>query len=110
MKKFLVLMVATLAAMQLTAAPVDPTTAMHTAKKYLSDQLYAGQIMSPAALNPVLVKAEMGDNKISQPVYYIFNTATTYLVIAGDDRATEILMVGDQPLDLNRAAPSRIGR
>ena len=102
MKKFLVLMVATLAAMQLTAAPVDPTTAMHTAKKYLSDQLYAGQIMSPAALNPVLVKAEMGDNKISQPVYYIFNTATTYLVIAGDDRATEILMVGDQPMDLNR--------
>lgn len=102
MKKILVLMVATLAAMQLAAAPVDPTTAMHTAKKYLSDQLYAGQIMSPAALNPVLVKAEMGDNKISQPVYYIFNTATTYLVIAGDDRATEILMVGDQPLDLNR--------
>jgi hypothetical protein len=101
MKKFLVLMVATLAAMQLAAAPVDPTTAMHTAKKYLSDQLYAGQIMSPAALNPVLVKAEMGDNKINQPVYYIFNTATTYLVIAGDDRATEILMVGDQPLDLN---------
>ena len=57
MKKILVLMVATLAAMQLAAAPVDPTTAMHTAKKYLSDQLYAGQIMSPAALNPVLVKA-----------------------------------------------------
>lgn len=102
MKKILVLMVATLAAMQLAAAPVDPTMAMHTAKKYLSDQLYAGQIMSPAALNPVLVKAEMGDNKISQPVYYIFNTATNYLVIAGDDRATEILMVGDQPLDLNR--------
>ena len=102
MKKFLFLAIAALAAIQLTAAPVDQTTAMHTAKKFLSNELYAGKMMASAALNPVLVKAEMGSTKLAQPVYYIFNTSTTYLVIAGDDRAEEILMVGDQPMDLNR--------
>jgi Peptidase C10 family. len=46
----------------------------------------------------MLLKAEMGDVKLHGPVYYIFNTATTFVVVAGDDRAEEILMVGDRPL------------
>ena len=102
MKKVLYLVIAVFAAMQMTAAPIDQFAAMHTAKAFLSNELYAGKMMAPAALNPVLVKAEMGNTKLAQPVYYIFNTSTTYLVIAGDDRAEEILMVGDQPMDLNR--------
>lgn len=58
--------------------------------------------MSPAAITPVLLKVEIGDIKRYQPVYYIFNTSTTFLVVAGDDRADEILMVGDRPLkDVN---------
>ena len=57
--------------------------------------------MSPAALNPVLLKAEPG-KRVDQPVYYIFNTSSTFIVVAGDDRADEILMVGDSPLtDIN---------
>ena len=102
MKKILLLAIAAMAVMQMASAPVDPNTAMHTAKKYLSEELYAGKMMASAALNPVLLKAEMGDTKLAQPVYYIFNTSTTYLVVAGDDRAIQILMVGDQPMDLNR--------
>ena len=74
MKKFLFLMVAALAAMQLTSAPVDQLTAMRVAKNYLTNNLYAGKIMAPAALNPVLIKAEMGNTKLAQPVYYIYNT------------------------------------
>ena len=59
-------------------------------------------MMSPAALTPVLLKAEMGSSKLNQPVYYIYNTATTFIVVAGDDRAVDILMVGDRPLsDVN---------
>ena len=58
--------------------------------------------MAPSAKQPVLLKAEMGSVMRHQPVYYIFNTSTTFLVVAGDDRAEEILMVGDRPLrDVN---------
>jgi len=65
--------------------------------------------MAPAAFNPVLLKAEMGDAKLGQPVYYIYNTSTTFLVIAGDDRAEEILMVGDRPLkDINNLPPGML--
>ena len=62
--------------------------------------------MSPAATIPVLLKAEEGTSKMLGPVYYIFNTATTFVVVAGDDRAEEILMVGDRPLkDINNLPP-----
>ena len=54
----------------------------------------------------MLLKAEMGDVKLHGPVYYIFNTATTFIVVAGDDRAEEILMVGDRPLsDVDNLPP-----
>ena len=106
MKKILFLMSAALVAMSLCAAPVDQVTALQKAKSYLTNELYAGKLMSPAALNPVLLKAEMGNVKLNQPVYYIYNTSTTFLVVAGDDRAEEILMVGDRPLkDINNLAP-----
>ncbi len=98
MKKILFLMAALLMAVSLTAAPVDQVTAQKIAKHYLSNELYAGRVMAPAALNPVLLKAELGNAKLNQPVYYIFNTSSTFLVIAGDDRAESILMVGDRPL------------
>ena len=102
MKKLLLLVTVALMAMSTFAAPVDQARAMRMAKSYLTNELYAGQIMAPAALNPVLLKMEVGDNKLNQPVYYIYNTSTTFLVIAGDDRAENILMVGDEALDPQR--------
>ena len=87
MKRILFLLIAALAAMQLSAAPVDASTAQRKAKSYLTNTLYAGKVMAPAALNPVLLKTEIGDTKMGKPVYYIFNTTTTFLVVAGDDRA-----------------------
>ena len=102
MKKLLFFLTAAIMAMSLSAAPVDQTTAMKKAQSFLKNELYAGQFMSPAATVPVLLKAEMGDAKVGTPVYYIFNTSTTFIVVAGDDRADEILMVGDRPLrDVN---------
>lgn len=101
MKKILFFLTAAIMAMSLSAAPVDQATAMRKAQNFLS-QHYAGKVMAPAALQPVLLKAEMGKAKINEPVYYIYNTATTFVVVAGDDRAEEILMVGDRPLkDVN---------
>lgn len=102
MKKILFFLTAAIMTMSLSAAPVDQYSAARKAQSFLTNELYAGKIMSPAALTPVLLKAEMGNSKINQPVYYIYNTATTFIVVAGDDRAEEILMVGDRPLsDVN---------
>ena len=110
MKKLFFFLTAAIAALSLTAAPVDQASAFRKAKSYLANELYAGKVMAPAALNPVLLKAEMGNPKLNQPVYYIYNTSTTFLVIAGDDRAEEILMVGDEPLkDINNLAPAMKG-
>lgn len=106
MKKLLFLLAAAITATSMLAAPVDQAAAMRKARSYLQNELYAGKIMAPAALNPVLLKAEMGNAKLNEPVYYIYNTSTTFLVVAGDDRAEEILMVGDRPLkDINNLAP-----
>ena len=102
MKKLLSLVTVILVTMSSFAAPVDQATAMKMAKAYLSNEMYAGRIMAPEALNPVLLKAEIGNTKLNKPVYYIYNTSTTYLVVAGDDRAENILMVGDAPLNPER--------
>ena len=98
MKKIFFFLTAAILAMSLTAAPVDQATATSKAQNFLS-KYYAGKVMAPAALQPVLLKVEMGDLSLRQPVYYIFNTSTTFIVVAGDDRAEEILMVGDRPLN-----------
>ena len=98
MKKLLFFLTAAMLAMSSMAAPVDQVTAARKAQSFLTDQFYAGRFMAPAATKPVLLKAELGHVKLNEPVYYIFNTSTTFVVVAGDDRADEILMVGDRPL------------
>ena len=101
MKKLLLLLTVALMAMSTIAAPVDQIQAKKLANNFLLNQLNAGTLMNPAAYSLQLVKTEIGNTKVSLPVYYIFNTATTYVVVAGDDRSEEILMVGDSPLDIN---------
>ncbi len=101
MKKIFFFLTAAIMAMSLCAAPVDLATATQKAQSFLSEY-YAGKMMAPSAVQPVLLKAEVGNVLRQQPVYYIFNTSTSFIVVAGDDRAEEILMVGDRPLrDVN---------
>ena len=88
-------------AMQLMAMPVDVSTAKNKAEQYLVQKVYAGKIMVPGATVATLIKTEMGD-KAQAPVYYIFNTATSFVIVSGDDRAEEILAYGDKPLNLDR--------
>ena len=107
MKKLLLLLTVAFATLSLCAAPVNEAAANKIAKSYLANEMYAGKIMAPAALTPVLIKTEVADEKLNQPVYYIYNTSTTFLVIAGDDRAERILMVGDHPLkDIKNLPPA----
>ena len=101
LKKSLLIIAALVAAFQSLAAPVDVATAKATAKQYLTKQ-YAGKFMAPEAIEPTLIMTEKGDVNKETPVFYIFNTSTTYLIVSGDDRAEEILAVGDKPLNLDR--------
>jgi hypothetical protein len=101
MKKLLSLMTVVMVALQLMAAPVDVSTAKTKAEQYLVNKVYAGKYMAPGAAQATLLKTEMGD-KAQTPVYYIFNTKTSFVIVSGDDRAEEILAVGDKPLLLER--------
>ena len=99
MKKLLSFLAVAMVAVQLMAVPVDVSTAKAKAEQYLANKVYNGKYMAPGATNATLIKAEMGDNA-KTPVYYIFNTATTFVIVSGDDRAEEILAIGDKPLKL----------
>ncbi|MBR0025077.1 MAG: Spi family protease inhibitor, partial [Muribaculaceae bacterium] len=99
MKKFLSLLAVAMVAVQLWAAPVDVSTAKSKAEQYLAQKVYAGKYMAPAATQAKLIKTEMGE-KAQTPVYYIFNTETTFVIVSGDDRAEEVLAYGDRPLNL----------
>ena len=102
LRKSFFIIAALVAAFQSQAAPVDVATAKATAKQYLVNQMYAGKIMAPAAIEPTLILTEKGDVNKETPVYYIFNTSTTFVIVSGDDRAEEVLAVGDKPLNLDR--------
>lgn len=101
-KKLLFFVVALVAAAQAWAAPVDVAAAKAIAQQYLVNKVYAGKFMAPAATEPVLIMTEMGKVNKETPVFYIFNTSTTYLVVAADDRAEQVLAYGDKPLNLDR--------
>ena len=47
-----------------------------------------------------LVHTEVNPSRSSQAVYYIFNSDQGFVIVAGDDRARQILAWGDRPLDI----------
>ena len=101
MKKLLSFLTLAMVAVQLMAVPVDISTAKSKAEQYLAHKVYTGKYMIPGALQATLLKIELGE-KAKAPVYYIFNTATSFIIVSGDDRAEEILAYGDKPLNLDR--------
>ena len=100
--KLLLSLVAAAIALQLSAAPVDLATALQKAQKCMTEQVFNGKVMASNATTPVLIKTEMGKVNKQTPVYYIFNTNTNYIIVSGDDRAEDILAIGDRPLNLDR--------
>ena len=101
MKKMLIIAVLLLTAAQILAVNVDETTAMSKAQRFLSRLSSTGHMMSPAQDGLKMVHAEMSTMTPSMPVYYIFNSSNSFVVVSGDDRAQEILAWGDQPLELD---------
>ena len=94
-------------ATQVQAADVDLATAQNAARAFMNRQIFAGKMMASAASNLQLVKAEPSVAKPSAVDYYIFNGDKSYIVIAGDDKAPEVLMYGMAgKLDINNIPPA----
>ena len=92
---------------QVQAADVDLATAQNAAKAFLTKQVANGRLRAAAATNLQLVKAEASVAKPTAIDYYIFNSDKSYVVVAGDDRAPEILMYGERgTIDLNNIPPA----
>lgn len=98
----LFLLAALLMATWTRAAHVNETAARATAGRFLSGLAADGRLRAPAQGGLRLAHAEVSTTAGAMPVYYIFNAADAFVVVAGDDRAREVLAWGDQALDMAR--------
>ena len=107
MKKILFLLAVVFTALQMSAADVSLMQAQAAANSFLTKQVKAGRLKSSAVSNLQLAKAEKSVAKPTAVDYYIFNSAKSYVVVAGDDLAPQILMYGEEgALDLNNIPPA----
>ena len=96
-----------LVAMQSFAADVTASQAQAAANSFLTKQVAAGRLKASAVSGLQLVKAEKSVAKPSAVDYYIFNSTKSYVVVAGDDLAPQILMYGEEgALDVNNIPPA----
>lgn len=107
MKKLFFMLTAAMMAMSMTAADVSSSQAQAAANAFLKKQVATGRLKASAAANLKLVKAEASVAKPEANDYYIFNSMKSYVVVAGDDQAPQILMYGEEgALDLNNIPPA----
>jgi len=98
MKKILMLLTLSFAAMQVTAATVDATAAQSVAQRFLQEHALKGRLMTSAPTVKWTHEVKNSSN-ITLAAYYIVNTDCGYVIVAGDDRAREILAYGDGSLE-----------
>ena len=92
---------------QMQAADVDLATAKNAAKSFMAKQVANGRLRAAATSNLELAKAEASVVNPKAVDYYIFNADKSYVVVAGDDQAPEILMYGEEgQIDLNDIPPA----
>ncbi len=101
MKKLLFIVALALVALHGSSAQVDEAAAMAAAQQF-AVQINQGIQRAPSQGNTIsLVYTARNRQDASRAVYYIFNSPDRYIIIAGDDRAHEVLAYGDSPLDMN---------
>ena len=105
MKKIIFFLAAAIVVFSMSAAPVDQATAAKWAGNFLSNVPRAGKLTVPNGLKLELKKAELSRVLGAGAVYYIYTTDYSYVVVAGDDRAEQILAYGDNALDIQNMPP-----
>ena len=97
MKKSFLLVTILLMASFAWAAQVDQVTAREIAQRFLASQA-DGHLKAPVAgsleLKFTAKSSVLGD---ASP-YYVFNSPNGFVIVAGDERAQDILAYGDQPI------------
>ena len=95
MRKLLLLLMVAAVAISASAAPVDMVTAQQKAQKFLNTQLSSTKLKAASQSAPMLVHRILNNGKVTEPAVYVYNTEDAFIVVAGDDRAEEILAYGD---------------
>lgn len=98
-QKILFLVTLVLLAVQGWAAPVDLSKAQAIAQSFASANGHFNASPSRGAMR--LAHAEKSDKMKDQPVFYVFNSSDSYVIVAGDDRAEQILGYGKGQFDIN---------
>lgn len=105
MKKITRLMIMILLAllpMTSVAAPVDALAARETAMHFISGPGPASRMKAPAhAADLRQIYCESSEVLPQAVDYYVFDVADGFVIVAGDDRAEEVLAYGDGRLDLD---------
>ena len=97
MKKSLFLAVLLMTAMQALAGHVDLATAKQSAQRFLMNKAVNGRFMASTPTVKWTHEVKNSSN-VALTAYYIVNTDRGFAIIAGDDRAKDILAYGDKPL------------
>ena len=103
MKRLLLWILLLSVMMPAMAADVDVAQARATAMEFLQEYApltHRGVPSVPADVK--LLHAEVNPTSADKAVYYIFNSDQGFVIVAGDDRARQILAWGDRPLDFAR--------
>ena len=105
MNKFLksmLVVVLALFAMNATGAAVDVTAAQASASRFVKSHASRGALMAPG-LEIQLSYIEKSVASAADADYYVFNASdgSAFVIVAGDDRAEEILGFGEGTLDMN---------
>ena len=107
--KNLFLLMATLLMMAVPswAAPVDVKSAQAKAHQFLLKQNQSGNLSSPVT-QLKLAYTQVSSLDGITPLYYVFNTASGFVVVSGEDRAREILAYGDKHFPNENEMPSNM--
>lgn len=100
MKRYSIICILMLIFIHASAGIVNIEEAQATAKKFVDSRLIRINTSKKPA-NVRLSYTEKNSTDLRLPVYYVFNHDNGFVIVAGDDRAQEILAFGDNTLDMN---------
>ena len=101
-KHCLLVLMLVMACLQAVAADVDLATAQKAARDFIMSNTDGHRFAGHQAGVVSLLHAEPYGARADKPLYFIFNSDYGFVIVAGDDRAQQILAYGDRPLDMSR--------
>ena len=82
------------------AGETDLLQAQAAAHRFINTKTTNKKLNGVPSSSLRLLHTETGSAGVSHPLYYIFNTDNAFIIVAGDDRAQEILAYGDSPIEM----------